>query len=112
RGIKYILRNPVYIGKVRWTPTGRTRRVWNNPDTITMDGGHEPLISRELYDQVQAMLDERERRHGRYAREDGKPFALKGLVRCSCCGATLTRQRGRPDSKGGPSLQCHNYARG
>lgn len=112
RGIKYILRNPVYIGKVRWTPTGRTRRVWNNPDTITMDGGHEPLISRELYDQAQAMLDDRERRHGRYAREDGKPFALKGLVRCSCCGATLTRQRGRPDSKGGPSLQCHNYARG
>lgn len=112
RGIKYILRNPVYIGKVRWTPTGRTRRVWDNPDTITMDGGHEPLVPRELYDQAQAMLDERERRHGRYAREDGKPFALKGLVRCSCCGATLTRQKGRGDSKGGPSLQCHNYARG
>ena len=83
RGIKYILRNPVYIGKVRWTPTGRTRRVWDNPDTITMDGGHEPLVPCELYDQAQTMLDERERRHGRYAREDGKPFALKGLVRCS-----------------------------
>lgn len=112
RGVKYILRNPVYIGKVRWTPTGRTRRVWDNPDTITIDGGHEPLISRELYDQAQALLDERERRYGRYSREDGKPFALKGLVRCSCCGATLSRMKSHHDRKGGPSLQCHNYAKG
>lgn len=112
RGIKYILRNPVYIGKVRWTPTGRTRRVWDNPDTITIDGGHEPLVPRELYDQAQALLDERERRYGRYSREDGKPFALKGLVRCSCCGATLSRMKSHHDRKGGPSLQCHNYAKG
>lgn len=112
RGVKYILRNPVYIGKVRWTPTGRTRRVWDNPDTITMDGGHEPLVPRELYDQAQALLDERERRYGRYSREDGKPFALKGLVRCSCCGATLSRMKSHHDRKGGPSLQCHNYAKG
>lgn len=112
RGVKYILRNPVYIGKVRWTPTGRTRRVWDNPDTITMDGGHEPLVPRELYDQAQALLDERERRYGRYSREDGKPFVLKGLVRCSCCGATLSRMKSHHDRKGGPSLQCHNYAKG
>lgn len=112
RGVKYILRNPVYIGKVRWTPTGRTNRVWDNPETLVIDSEHEPLVPRALYDQVQAMLDERERTHSRYTREDGKPFALKGLVRCSCCGATLTRQSGRPDSKGGPSLQCYNYAHG
>nr|WP_297175167.1 recombinase family protein [uncultured Agathobaculum sp.] len=112
RGIKYILRNPVYIGKVRWTPTGRTHRMWNNPETLVIDAGHEPLVSRALYDQAQAMLDEREQRYGRYSREDGQPFALKGLVRCSCCGATLTRQKGRADGKGGPSLQCHNYAKG
>lgn len=112
RGVKYILRNPVYIGKVRWTPTGRTRRVWDNPDTMIVDGGHEPLVSAELYEQAQQMLDERERRHGRYSREDGQPFTLKGLVKCSCCGATLTRQKGRATGKGGPSLQCHNYARG
>lgn len=112
RGIKYILRNPVYIGKVRWTPTGRTRRVWDNPDTMVVDGGHEPLVSAQLYEQAQQLLDERERRHGRYSREDGQPFALKGLVKCSCCGATLTRQKGRATGKGGPSLQCHNYARG
>lgn len=112
RGVKYILRNPVYIGKVRWTPTGRTHRVWDNPDTITMDGGHEPLVPRELYDQAQALLDERERRYSRYSREDGKPFALKGLVRCSCCGATLSRVKSHHDRKGGPSLQCHNYAKG
>ena len=112
RGVKYILRNPVYIGKVRWTPTGRTRRVWDNPETLVTDGTHEPLVSSEIYDAAQRMLDERERKFGRYGREDGQPFMLKGLVRCSCCGAVLTRQKGRANSKGGPSLQCHNYARG
>lgn len=112
RGVKYILRNPVYIGKVRWTPTGRTRRVWDNPETLVADGTHEPLVSSEVYDAAQRMLDERERKFGRYGREDGQPFMLKGLVRCSCCGAVLTRQKGRANSKGGPSLQCHNYARG
>lgn len=112
RGVKYILRNPVYIGKVRWTPTGRTRRVWDNPDTMVVDGAHAPLVDAGLYEQAQQLLDERERRHGRYSREDGQPFALKGLVHCSCCGATLTRQKGRATGKGGPSLQCHNYAKG
>lgn len=112
RGIKYILRNPVYIGKVRWTPTGRTHRVWDNPETMVVDGGHEALVSKELYEQAQLLLDERERRHKQHSREDGQPFTLKGLVHCSCCGATLTRQKGRATGKGGPSLQCHNYARG
>lgn len=108
RGIQYILRNPVYTGKVRWTPTGRARRVWDNPETLVVDGGHEPLVSGELYQQAQRLLDERARRHAPHSRGDGQPFALKGLVHCSCCGATLTRQSG----KGEPSLQCHNYAKG
>ena len=113
RGVKYILRNPTYLGKVRWTPTGRTRRVWDNPDTLLVDSGHEPLVSQALYDRVQAMLDDSERRHQPHSREDGAPFALKGLVKCSCCGATLVRQRGAVTKRGGgPSLQCHNYARG
>lgn len=112
RGVKYILRNPVYLGKVHWTPSGRTRRVWDNPDTMTIDGEHEPLVTRETWESAQALLDERERKYGYYGREDGQPFALKGIVRCSCCGATLTRQKGRATAKGGPSLQCHNYARG
>ncbi|WNX85756.1 recombinase family protein [Agathobaculum sp. NTUH-O15-33] len=112
RAIKYILRNPVYLGKVRWTPSGRTRRKWDNPDTLTIDSDHPPIITAEAYETAQRLLDEREIKHGRYAREDGQPFALKGLVRCSCCGATLTRQKGRATGKGGPSLQCHNYSRG
>ncbi|MCB6366841.1 recombinase family protein [Intestinibacillus massiliensis] len=112
RSVEYILRNPVYIGKVRWTPTGRTRRDWDNPDTITVDGPHAPLIPRGLYDEVQHLLDEQKRKYAPHGRRDGHMFALKGLLRCSSCGSTLVLSSKTRTAKGGPSVQCHRYARG
>ena len=46
--LAHILRNPIYIGEI-------TRCGERN------DGIHEPIVSRELWDRVQAILDERER---------------------------------------------------
>ena len=37
RTIDYILNNPVYLGKLRWTPTGRTCRNFKNEDSIIAD---------------------------------------------------------------------------
>ncbi len=105
RNVEYILKNPVYIGKVRWTPTGRVNRH-ESKDTIVTDGTHEPLITLETFQAAQAKLEQQRRAYGRYHREDGKPFMLKGIVKCSSCGGTLVSA---PASKG---LQCHNYARG
>ena len=45
RTVEYILRNPVYIGKLRWNPAGRTRRDFFNENLIIADAEHEPLIS-------------------------------------------------------------------
>lgn len=111
RTVQYILRNPVYIGKVRWTPTGRTRRVWDNPDTLVIDGTHPALVSCELFNLVQTKLDDNKRRYARYSRTSGEPFMLKGLLRCSCCGSTLTLSA-RSKAASGPSVQCHRYAKG
>ena len=105
RNVEYILKNPVYIGKVRWTPTGKVNRH-ESKDTIVTDGTHEPLITLETFQAAQAKLEQQRRAYGRYHREDGKPFMLKGIVKCSSCGGTLVSA---PASKG---LQCHNYARG
>ncbi len=107
RTVEYILRNPVYIGKVRWTPTGRTRRAWDNPDTMVLDGIHEPIISQEVFDAAQNRLAELKHKYPRYARTDGEAFTLKGIVKCSNCGATLTRVSTKE-----PGLQCHQYAKG
>ena len=90
RTIMYWLQNPAYIGKNRWTPTGRTSRNFNNPDTVVVDGDHEPLVSEELFNSVQEMV----RRASEIHRPKERPsFELKdwmgGVVRCADCGSTL-----------------------
>ncbi len=110
RLIEYILHNPVYIGKIRWSTNGRaaSARDYENPNTMIVDGMHQPLIDMNTWDRVQEMLNEKKSKYKRYQRrEQPVQFMLKGLVRCSSCGATLVMQ-----STKCPSMQCHNYARG
>lgn len=106
RTVKYILQNPVYIGKIRWTPTGKANYRSGNPDTMIIDGTHEPIIDTDIWNQVQnkikAMPKIKYMRHC----DPKEPFMLQGLVRCSACGATLTR------SANITSLQCYAYAHG
>jgi len=106
RTVEYIIRNPVYIGKLRWTPTGRTRRDFNNPDSIITDAGHEPIIDTATWEAAQRIMDESKLKWGYKARPT---YELKdwasGLVRCSACGATLVFQRPH-------YFKCNNYVRG
>ena len=106
RTVEYILRNPVYIGKLRWNPTGRTRRNFNNENIILADGGHEPLITQEEFDAAQKRIAELKALH----KYKGKPAEvqrdwLTGLVRCASCGATLIFAKPH-------YWKCNNYARG
>ncbi len=110
RCIEYILRNPVYTGKIRWSLDGRaaSTRHYDNPNIMVTDGTHEPIISQELFDNVQKKLDEQKRMYGKYQRrEQPVQFMLKGLVRCSACGSTLILINSKSQS-----LQCHSYGRG
>ena len=106
RTIKYILQNPVYIGKIRWTPNGRADYRSAATDTMIVDGSHEAIIDRDTWQQVQDKLSAVDRvkymRHG----NPKEPFMLQGLCRCSACGATLVR------SSALSSLQCYAYAHG
>ncbi len=105
RTIKYILKNPVYIGKIRWTPTGRADRYTENADTVIIDGHHEPIIDIALWNDVQKRLAELPRTKYMHDVQPKQPFMLQGLIRCHSCGATLCR--GNKDS-----LQCYAYAHG
>ena len=106
RTIDYILNNPVYLGKLRWTPTGRTRRNFKNEDSIIADALHEPIIDVETWDAAQARCSELKKSYKRY----GKPSSerkhwLCGVVRCSACGATLIWANPH-------FMKCNNYAHG
>ncbi len=109
RCIEYILRNPVYAGKIRWSENGRAAslRHFDDPGILVFDGTHEPIIDTDTFNKVQERIIEQKRRYGKYSRtEQDVNFLTKGLVRCSNCGATLVR------TNKSEYLQCHNYARG
>lgn len=106
RTIDYILNNPVYLGKLRWTPTGRTRRNFKSEDSIIADALHEPIIDSETWGAAQARCAELKKSYKRY----GKPSSerkhwLCGVVRCSACGATLIWANPH-------FMKCNNYAHG
>ena len=109
RWVHYILTNPVYIGKIRWSTEGHAnydRAIYNGENVLTVDGKHPPIIDEETWNAVQARIAERDT-EVKYKRKDSVPYMLKGLIRCGNCGATLTRV-----NAAAPSLQCHKYARG
>lgn len=110
RFIEYMLHNPVYVGKLRWSREGRaaSTRHYDDENIIITDGTHEPIIDMDTWNAVQKKLAERKAMYGKHQRCDQPAgWALKGLVRCSACGSTLVRA-----SYASPSMQCHSYARG
>lgn len=111
RFVEYILQNPVYTGKIRWSPEGRNsakRYKGDNTGIMIVDGKHEPIIDTETFEKVQLMINKQKKRYGKYQRKDQPvQFMLKGLVRCDCCNSTLVYV-----SNKNPSMQCHSYARG
>jgi DNA invertase Pin-like site-specific DNA recombinase len=91
RTIEYILRNPVYIGKLRWNPAGHTRRDFSNENIIIADSDHEPLVDVETWEAAQKRLDEVKAKWGYKARPTNElKHWLSGIVRCNACGSTLT----------------------
>jgi DNA invertase Pin-like site-specific DNA recombinase len=107
RTIEYILNNPVYIGKIRWNPTGKTKRYdYSNPNLIIKQGKHEPLISIEIWGKCQEII----KKNKELYKPREKPNArlntwLKGLVHCSDCNKMLV-------SNSQFRLQCNGYLKG
>lgn len=106
RTVEYILRNPVYIGKLRWNPSGRTRRNYDDENIILADAKHEPLIDMDTWEAAQRRMAEIKGIWGYKARPtyELKDW-LSGIVRCSNCGATLVFVRPH-------FFKCNNYAKG
>ncbi len=73
--IHRILRNPIYTGDFRWK--GKLYK-----------GAHEPLITRQRFAEVLAVLTRTPR-----ARYPKQKLAFMGLLRCGRCGCSLTAER-------------------
>ena len=116
RWVEYILYNPCYIGKIRWTPDGSkvvSKRDYNNDNIMVIDGNWKPLISIELWDKVQEMLTAQKNAYPKYAKKQQPvQYMLKGLVRCSCCDGTLAMASAVSGKNKTRTMQCCNYSRG
>jgi len=80
--LQSILRNPVYIGKMRFSG-----KIYQ--------GKHQPLISEDLFNHVQGLHNEKQRKMRLY-----KEYLLTGLIRCAECNSAMTpaftnKKRGR-----------------
>ena len=116
RWVEYILRNPCYIGILRWTTDGSrsvSQMKLDNENIMTIEGHHEPLISKELWDKVQSMLDAQKKAYPKYAkREQPVNYMLKGLLKCSACGGAISLASAVSGKSKVRTIQCCNYSRG
>lgn len=106
RTVEYILRNPVYIGKLRWNPTGRTRRDFDNPNIILADSEHEPIIDIDTWNKTQERIAQvkAQWKYKQRPQSEHKDW-ISGLVRCVSCGATLVFSAPH-------YYKCNHYLRG
>ncbi len=74
--VELILKNPFYCGLFRWKGT-------------LYEGSHEKVVSKELFDQVQAAFASHRRKSGKYRVHE---FAFGGLITCGTCGCAITAE--------------------
>lgn len=92
-----LIRNPVYCGKI-FVP------AYKDEDALYVDGIHEPLISEELFNNVQDILNGRKRKVQRSSTQK-QELPLRGFLVCSKCGGNLTGSASK--GKGGRYFYYH-----
>lgn len=86
-----MIRNPVYCGKI-FIPSFKDEAAY------FVNGQHKAIISKELFDKVQMVLDSREKTY-RTKLETNNDFPLKGFFICPKCGNSLTASKSKGRSK-------------
>ena len=81
--VKYVLRNKIYIGYIRYGGE------WYK-------GTHQPILSVETFEQIQNILDEREKSYnGKYIKKRPQSSILSGLIYCKHCGGRYAKAHGK-----------------
>ncbi len=85
---QYILKNPVYYGTMRYGGE-------------YYEGKHEPLITKALFDQAQAVMSEKSKPKS----NNRKPYLYRGMFHCGECGRLVTTET----QKGHNYLRCSKW---
>jgi DNA invertase Pin-like site-specific DNA recombinase len=120
--IQGMLRNPVYVGKIRWNARpgtkkmvdgqmSRTRPRAKEKDWIIVDGLHQPIIDEDTWNRAQELM----KSNPSVPTPKDKPIKnpLAGLIVCGMCGRKLVRRplaRKYPDALMCPVTSCSNVS--
>jgi len=74
--VQKILKNPIYYGAIRF-------------NAEISEGVHEPIISKQLFDQAQAVMANR----GKKKRKRKHEYPFVGLMKCGACDGAITAER-------------------
>jgi len=108
-GIKDILHNPIYIGKIRYNVRenwSEKRRKGINANPIIVEGEHEAIIDMELWEKVQQIYSAKSCKPKRAF--DGT-YPLTGLLRCPKCGHGMVAGRVTRKRKDGSKYIVRYY---
>ena len=96
--VNKILHAEIYTGDMvqgKFRTVAR-KQIPLNPDEYTVvPGTHEPIISHELYEQVQTILEGTAQSVKEREQIPYSPNLLKGKIFCAACGKALHRQRAK-----------------
>lgn len=110
--ILFILRNPVYVGKITWKKREYKKsfdpnkikdcRTRDKSEWIISEGKHDHIVSDELFNKANEILDGRYHIPYKLKNPPANPFA--GLIVCSKCGKKIILRKFR----GVKRLMCTN----
>jgi DNA invertase Pin-like site-specific DNA recombinase len=116
--IAAIILNPVYIGDMEQgiqkeaMYMGIKKHKPEKSGRIYVAGTHEPVVSRELFDKVQELVEERKQKviaeREKYAHVERKENIFIHTVFCGDCGGSLSLHRKARKAAGGVKV-CYDY---
>jgi site-specific DNA recombinase len=109
--VYYVLKNEVYTGTLVWNRQHKSQgrpRPKDPKDIIRIENNHPAVISREMFEKVQALLRERspEITHPRTINSD---YLLSGFLYCGKCGSGMLGCAAK--SSRFFYYACHNYSK-
>ena len=95
RALIVILKNPFYTGMIRWKNS-------------VFEGKHEGIISQEMFDKAQAILEKRNIQSNGNRFKKSSDFFLTGLITCGKCGKGLVGRAANRNGHRHKYYSCSN----
>lgn len=107
--VRGILTNVNYICQIQYTVHGKYTGASNDRSKQVVQGTHESIISMELWNEVQTLLNQRTRPQ---TKQINRHYPLAGLLKCPMCGSSMVPSHSKAIRKNGNIKMNHYYVCG